>query len=241
MDKRSKMYKAVKKAGHAAELNHQDASQLSRWAAGILAKEGRKITGRTMDLFLSKTGDDMDNIRMELEKLISYTMGRDVITDRDVEEICTTQAANQIFDMISALAARQTRRAMDLYEDLLALKEPPMRILFLIARQFNQILQVKEQSAKEMNKGTIAGKMKIQPFVVGKVLPQARAFSREQITFLCGAVCPDGGRGKDGRLSDRLAVELLLTKEYGKKLDIKRPFLVRANRGSYLERYLLCK
>lgn len=217
VDKRSKMYKAVKKAGHAAELNHQDASQLSRWAAGILAKEGRKITGRTMDLFLSKTGDDMDNIRMELEKLISYTMGRDVITDQDVEEICTTQAANQIFDMISALAARQTRRAMDLYEDLLALKEPPMRILFLIARQFNQILQVKELSAKGMDKGTIAGKMKIQPFVVGKVLPQARAFSREQILSyveLCVQMEEDV---KTGRLSDRLAVELLLTKEYGKK------------------------
>ena len=46
--------------------------------------------------------------------------------------------------MIAAIANRQTRKAMDLYEDLLTLKEPPMRILFLIARQFNQLLQVKE-------------------------------------------------------------------------------------------------
>ena len=56
-----------------------------------------------------------------------------------------------------------------------------MRILFLIARQFNQILQVKELASKGMDKGSIAAKMKIQPFVVGKVLPQTRAFSREQI------------------------------------------------------------
>ena len=55
-----------------------------------------------------------------------------------------TQVSNKIFDMITAIANRQTRKAMDLYEDLLTLKEPPMRILFLIARQFNQILQVKE-------------------------------------------------------------------------------------------------
>ena len=45
-----------------------------------------------MELFLSKTGDDMENIRMELEKLISYTLGRDVITDQDVEEITQTEA-----------------------------------------------------------------------------------------------------------------------------------------------------
>ncbi len=28
-----------------------------------------------MELFLSMAGDDMENIRMELEKLISYTLG----------------------------------------------------------------------------------------------------------------------------------------------------------------------
>ncbi len=216
VDKRGKMYKAVKKAGYAAELNHQDHAQLAKWAGGILAKEGRKITSHTMDLFLSKTGEDMENIRMELEKLISYTWGRDVITDQDVEEISTAQASNKIFEMISALSARQTRKALDLYQDLLTLKEPPMRILFLIARQFNQILQVKELAAKGMDKGAIAGRLKLQPFVVGKVLPQARAFSREQILSyveLCAQMEEDV---KTGRLSDRLAVELLLTKEYGK-------------------------
>ena len=31
--------------------------------------------------------------------------------------------------------------AMDLYMELLALKEPPMRILFLLARQFRQLKQ----------------------------------------------------------------------------------------------------
>ena len=33
-----------------------------------------------MELFLSMAGDDMENIRMELEKLISSTLGREVIT-----------------------------------------------------------------------------------------------------------------------------------------------------------------
>ena len=81
-----------------------------------------------------------------------------MITDEDVEIICTTQVTNKIFDMITAIAGRQTRKAMDLYEDLLTLKEPPMRILFLIARQFNQILQVKELMGKGLEKGAIASK-----------------------------------------------------------------------------------
>lgn len=214
VDKRSKLFKAVKKYGYAAELGRQDASQLGRWAAGILSKNGKKITGRTMEFFLSKTGDDMENISSELEKLISYTLGRDVITEEDVEAICTTQVSNKIFDMITAIANRQTRKAMDLYEDLLTLKEPPMRILFLIARQFNQILQVKELMGQGMDKSTIASRLKLQPFVVGKIMLQAKTFSREQILSYVN-LCVDAEESvKTGRLTDRLAVELLIAKTY---------------------------
>lgn len=165
-------------------------------------------------VFLSKTGDDMENISSELEKLISYTLGRDMITEEDVEAICTTQVSNKIFDMITAIANRQTRKAMDLYEDLLTLKEPPMRILFLIARQFNQILQVKELMGQGMDKSTIASRMKLQPFVAGKIMLQAKTFSREQILSYVN-LCVDAEESvKTGRLTDRLAVELLIAKTY---------------------------
>ncbi|RKJ06258.1 DNA polymerase III subunit delta [bacterium D16-54] len=212
VDKRSKLYKKVKSLGHAAEMGRQDAAQLGRWAGGILAKEGRKITNRTMELFLSMVGDDMENIRMELEKLISYTMDRDVITDEDVKAVCTVRVSSRIFEMVAAIAGRQTHKAMDLYEDLLTLKEPPMRILFLIARQFNQILQVKELMEKGMDRGTIASKLKLQPFVAGKTMPQARQFSREQLFSYVNSCIEAEEAVKTGRLSDRLAVELLITR-----------------------------
>ena len=77
VDKRNKLYKKVKDNGYAAELKKQDADQLMRWAAGILAKDGKKITRQVMEYFMERTGDDMENIRMELEKLICYTMGRE--------------------------------------------------------------------------------------------------------------------------------------------------------------------
>lgn len=214
VDKRSKLYKAVKKYGYAAEMVRQEPAQLARWAAGVLAREGKKITGRTMDLFLSKTGDDMENILSELDKLISYTLGRDVITDADVEAVCVTQVTNKIFDMITAISSRQTRKAMDLYEDLLTLKEPPMRILFLIARQFNQILQVKELMGKGMDKSTIASKLKLAPFVAGKIMLQAKSFTKEQI-FSYVNLCVDAEEAvKTGKLADRLAVELLIANHY---------------------------
>lgn len=214
VDKRGKLYKKVKSVGYAAELTRQDSKQLSSWAGGILAREGKKLTKGTMDLFLSKTGDDMEQIRMELEKLISYTMGREVITEKDVETICATRVTNKIFDMVEAIVGRRTRQAMNLYEDLLALKEPPMRILFLIGRQFNQILQVKELMGQGMDRSEIASGLKLQPFVVGKLMPQARTFSGEEILAYVNLCVELEEAVKTGRIHERLAVELLITKQY---------------------------
>lgn len=214
VDKRNKLYKKVKDLGYAAELKKQDSDQLMRWAAGILGKDGKKITRPVMEYFLERTGDDMENIRTELEKLICYTMGRDVITKEDVEAIGTVHVTNRIFDMVAAIVAGNTKKAMDLYEDLLTLKEPPMRILFLIARQFNQILQVKELLAAGCGKGDIASKIKVPPFAAGKLITQAKAFTREQILSYVQLCVESEEAVKTGRMADRMAVELLIARKY---------------------------
>ena len=217
VDKRSRLYKAVKKYGYAAELSHQEPAQLARWAAGILSKNGRKITGRTMEFFLSKAGDDMENISSELEKLISYTLGREVITDEDVETICTTQVTNKIFDMITAIAARQTRKAMDLYEDLLTLKEPPMRILYLLTRQFRILMEVKEMDRTGIPPKEIAAKVGIMPFLVGKYRAQAKAFTRKELRGIVEAGVQTEEDVKTGKMGDILSVELFLVQYSSKR------------------------
>ena len=214
VDKRNRLYKKVKELGYAAELKKQDASQLARWAAGILARNGRKITAATMELFLEKTGDDMETISSELEKLISYTMGREVVTAEDVEAVTTVQVSNKIFEMVNAIVTGKTRAAMDLYEDLLTLKEPPMRILFLIARQFNQLFLTKELLDSGADRAAIASKLKVPPCVAGKLMPQARSFTREQIAG-CVEACVEAEEAvKTGRLGDRMAVELMIMRKY---------------------------
>lgn len=45
--------------------------------------------------------------------------------------------------MIDAVALHQQKKALDLYYDLLALKEAPMRILFLLSSQFQRLMIVK--------------------------------------------------------------------------------------------------
>ena len=210
VDKRSKLYKTVQSKGYAAEFTIQDESTLKRWIAGTLAKDNKKITENTVQLLLTKTGTDMDNIQMELEKLICYCMDRDVITDADVEAVCTNRITNHIFDMINAIADKRKKQALELYYDLLALKEPPMRILFLIARQCNMLLQAKELKSRGYDNRTVGSKLGVAPFIAGKYLTQASRFSS---TVLQKAVqqCVEAEEAvKTGRLNDMMSVEILI-------------------------------
>ena len=165
-----------------------------------------------MELFLEKTGTDMGNIENELEKLLSYTIGRDVISREDIEAVCTDQISSHIFDMLRAVTEKKQKKALDLYYDLLALKEPPMRILFLLARQFNLIWQVKELEKEGYDQGRTAKKTGLQPFVVRNYSIYGRRYSKEELEVIVKECVDTEEKVKTGQLTDTLSVELLLIK-----------------------------
>lgn len=218
VDKRNRMYKAVKACGTIAEFARQDEKTLMRWAAGILGKAGKKITQRDMELLLTKTGTDMGNLRMELEKLICYTEGRDVVTAEDIEEICTTQTTNRIFDMVRAVTEKNQKRALDLYYDLLTLKEPPMRILFLLAKQYRQLLQVKQFAEAGLTQPEMASKLGVPSFAVRNIASCARAYTISELEQAVKDFVDAEESVKTGRLEDKLSVELLIIK-YSSKVS----------------------
>lgn len=210
VDKRSKLYKMVAAKGYAAEFAVQDENTLKRWVLGMVKKEGKQISERTLLLFLEKAGNDMENIKAEAEKLFCYCMDRDVITEADVEAICTKQISGHIFDMVNAIADRKQRKALELYYELLTLKEPPMRIIFLIARQFNLLLQVKELSGKGYQGKTIGPKVGLPGFVAGKYVSQAARFQTAQLRRALESCVEAEEAVKTGRMNDTMSVELLI-------------------------------
>ncbi len=212
VDKRSRLYKAATARGRAIEFATQDEAVLKRWILGFLKKENKNIAERDLNLFLDKTGSDMENIRGELEKLLCYCMDTDVITAQDIEEICTKQVSSQIFDMINAVAERRQETAMALYYDLLTLKEPPMRILYLITRQFNLLLQVKELKNKGYGAAAIGEKVGLAGFIAKKYAAQAAKFREADLRRALTDCVETEEAVKTGRMNDVMSVELLIVK-----------------------------
>ena len=210
VDKRNKVYKAVDSVGYICEMKPQTTATLEKWIAGLLAKDNLKISREACDLILDKTGAGMDYIRQETEKLVSYCQGRDGVTVEDVEKVCATQTTSHIFDMISAIANKKQQQALDLYYDLLELKEPPMRILFMISRQFNLMLQAKDLSSRGMNREQVAHTMGVQSFIAGKCINQCRNFSMAELKSGLAESVNTESLIKSVMMDEIIGVEMLL-------------------------------
>ncbi len=217
VDKRNRLYKKVKDVGHVAEFTRQSEAELKKWIVRFLNNSGKRISNQALQMFLDMVGDDMENIVHELEKLIAYIGDKTDIYPEDVDNICTKQVVGRIFDMVGSVALGNQSEALRLYYDLLANREPAMRILRLISNQFNQLLQVKDLQLKGLDKGEIAVKLGKSPYIVGKLLDQSRRFKMSELKKNVELCTTSEEDIKRGFITDTMAVELLIVEGSSRK------------------------
>ncbi len=210
IDKRNRLYKSVAKFDRVIEFKSLDEKEISMLVLSELKRNGKKIKKPALDAFLNGAGTDYGYIACELEKLISYVGEREEVTAEDIHEICSPQTENRIFDMISDMAAGRKSNALRAYRDLVLLKEPPMKMLALMERQFRQLLGINRLMADGYGEKMIAETLKIHPYAVKKSIPLARKYKESELREMLEEAVRYDEEIKSGLLSDRIAVELLL-------------------------------
>ena len=212
VDKRGKLYKAVSKAGLAAEFESQDAQSLSRWVAGRLAGEKIRITSGAMERFLQMTGNDMSHINTETEKLISYAGTGGVIHLKDVEEITSEILEGKVFRMIDMIARQECAGALSLYNDLLQLRESPGMISALIMKQYDRMMLAKDIMDRGGGVPQIMSELKLADWQARQLMGQSRYYTMEQVRGLTEECVRIRQLVQSGRMEEQLAAELIIIK-----------------------------
>ncbi len=209
-DKRSKLYKAFAKLGRVVECGFLSEEEYRAAAQSMFRQGGYTIDRDALDLLLERCGGEMNTLSGESEKLMAYCLDKKAVSLEDVERITSVTLQGRIFSMIDAMALGRPREAYLLYEELRALREPPLRILYLITQQVERILAVKELGERGLSTAAIAETLGVKPYAVGKYAHQARAFSREGWQMRLEHCLNYDHAVKRGDLSDQMAAELAL-------------------------------
>lgn len=210
IDKRNRLYKYVSKQGLAVEMKSMSERDMKLWVTGELRGAGKQMRENTIAYLLSLIDNSMIHVQNELDKLIAYVGEREEITREDVDAIASVQITGQIFQMMDAVASGKKEQTMQLYHDLLELRESPMSILYLLSRHFNILLQLKD--VQGMSKGEVAKAVGVPVFAVGRYQSQSGHFSREKLRAMLEQCVETEYLFKRGRLGDQMGVELLLVR-----------------------------
>ncbi len=216
VDGRTKTYKQIKKYGCVMEFKHPDDAMIERWALSYLKREKISITRDAWSEFLDRCPEDMDCMEMELKKLASFAADTKIINKSDVEALITKTTESKVYDMVDAALAKDIHKALLLYHDLLANKEPPIMLMTPFLQKLDQLYLFKSLTASGLSNAEIASRTKQRDWIVRNGLNTCRKLSAKQLQELLVAASDTHYLATTGGMDPQLAIETLLVTIYNK-------------------------
>ncbi len=210
VDKRSRLYKAAVKCGLAVEFSAPDEDMLKTWVLRKLGAEKIRITRDALELFLGMVGNDMSHISTETEKLISYVLPGGEVRRRDVEAVTSEILEGKIFRMIDLISQHDRKGALELYDDLVQLKEPPVKIFILTMRQLDKLLLVRSILDEGGSIGRVMEAVGQGKWQAEIAMRQARGFSGPALRKAVEECARLQEMAQSGRIDMHLGLELMI-------------------------------
>lgn len=180
VDKRRKAYKLIMEHGAAIDFKLLERSDTAKWLNREARRAGKRFAPGALSRLQEWTPPGLDDLSRELEKVLLHAGDSPVIEVSDVEAVVVPTREETIFQVVDAVSLKNGAAALEGIRSLLSVKEPPLRILGMLARQFRLIACVHDLAGSGMRDEEIASRLETKPFVVRKVRGQARRFSFEQ-------------------------------------------------------------
>lgn len=146
--------------------------------------EDYQIEQEAKKLLLQNCGEDMGKLKMECEKLKMYCLPQKQITCDAVRALVSRKVTDKegyIFELTNALVGGETKRALEVYYDLLDLGNDPFALLGLIHSQYKILYQVKVLTEEQLSVDEIAKQLNANPYRIKKVKERIYDYSMKEL------------------------------------------------------------
>lgn len=211
-DGRSKVYKALKKAGALVRFDAPSEREMPKILGARAEALDRSLEPEAIRVLVTHTGADLQKAVEALEYLDLYVgpgNGRP-IKAADVESVFAAVREESVFELVDAISEDKPDKALrGLYQVLVAKREPALRLLALIARHYRLLLRTRsaQDSGQDHNLASLLG---VPPFVADRLARQAHGGSLDRYARALASISVTDRALKGGALDDHRAVERLV-------------------------------
>lgn len=142
IDSRKKIVKFINNNGITKKVE-ANSEYLRDYVNDYLKKKNYKMSSMDINVFINRIGNNIDNIKNELDKLMLYKIEDKVINNSDIMLLTEENTDNSVYDLVSALLKNDNSKAIKLYKDFVINGMDPNQIIAIIASQIRLLFQVK--------------------------------------------------------------------------------------------------
>ena len=205
---RERLFKTVQNSGEVHTFEQPTGKALVRWLVGHAKKLGLDLPEDVAGDLANRCSGDKMRLLQETEKLALY-VGDGTATHEDVAALCPPDVQSNIFAFVDSLAAGERERALRSLENLIGTGEPPLRLTFMIRRQFQLVARAGALTGRGVPQKEIASTLKVPPFVARKLEEQGRKLDEDDLERALALIQDlESGLKGGSDLSDELQVEM---------------------------------
>ena len=189
-----------------AEIKGDD---LAGWIKEICAEKGFKIDDFAITELIDRTSADTMNIMNELEKLMLYNDDKN-ISLKSVKLLVNKGLEDNIYNLLNAFLAHDSRKLLEIYDDFVTLNEDEMRIIASINNKLEEIMYTKVLLSQGLGKEQIASYFKVKPGRAYYMMEAARKMNDYILKDLINRLTELDYKIKSGLIEKRLGFQLFI-------------------------------
>ena len=182
IDARKSSYKVFKdnfNIINTVNVNNED--DIKKYIKKIVKDNGYEMTDMTINCFMIKVGNDINNINNELNKLFIYKENDKVIDNNDINLLITDNIDTIIYEFTNAILDDDTGLVMKMYNNFKLQNISFDYLIASIANTFRQALIIKILHEEGRSNADIAKYLGKKEFYVKKMLERIYKYSQQDL------------------------------------------------------------
>lgn len=176
----------------------------------MVKKYQYSITDEAIKELLERTNNDFGLISQEIEKLLLYTYDSKEITEKAVSLLVSRNLEENIYELTKALSEKNHSKMIDIFYDLMARNEEPLRVLNQITSKIRELMHTKLLLQKSYTQDEIAKHFNISSGKAYYLVKQAQSFSFNILEDYLTKLSELEFSIKSGQVDKRVGLELFL-------------------------------
>ncbi len=176
LDRRSKLYKALKNKTNFREFKVLKEYELISWIIKTVDERSGKISRSDATFLADRSGLNQERVSQEIDKLLVLSP---TITRPLIELLVEPSIDSTMFNLTDAAFAKQKAKALTIYDEQRRLGVQPIQIIGSISWQLHLLALVKSSGEKQSEE--IADAAKLNPWSVNKAKQLVRGISQKEL------------------------------------------------------------